>query len=262
MNGLSLADIGGCPACGNPGKQPGADGFCPRCARYVRVVREKTWNSPGLYHRAWYSYDGAPARALRRIKRRKNGEILAFFVKRLAQLATEDEQMRTAEVVVPVPKTDAGAYHLAEMLARKTAETLELPFYAEALARRPNVRRQTLCNGRMDRIRNAGHAFRRGPEGDLTGKRVLLVDDICTTGATLCVCAGILRRAGASDVFGLTVARREKGPSFLKSPVQNTASVPESWEISETLKKRAVRRRKARMRRRWFQSFLFGSRRG
>lgn len=259
MKDRFFADIGGCLACGNPQKQQEAGGFCLRCSRYVRVVRDSATNGLGMYHRAWYSYDGAPAHTLRRIKRKKNEEILSFFVKRLVQLASEDEGMRTADVVVPVPKTDVNAYHLAEMLAKKTAEALELPFYAEALARHPKVQRQTLCNGRMERIRNAVRAFRRGPEGDLTGKRVLLVDDICTTGATLCACAAILRRAGAAEVFGLTVARRERGKSFLKSVVQNEASVPEEWEISESLKKQAVRRRKMRMWRRQIRSFLLGS---
>ena len=58
------------------------------------------------------------------------------------------------------------------------------------------------------RRRNVKNAYAALEGAQIRGKRVLLIDDIVTTGATLCECASVLKRAGASAVLGATLARR------------------------------------------------------
>jgi predicted amidophosphoribosyltransferase len=60
---------------------------------------------------------------------------------------------------------------------------------------------------RQARLRNLRNAFEVRRPQDIAGKRILLVDDVFTTGTTLNECAKILRKAGAGPVFALTLAR-------------------------------------------------------
>jgi predicted amidophosphoribosyltransferase len=56
-------------------------------------------------------------------------------------------------------------------------------------------------------MKNLHNAFRLRKKADVRGLRVLLIDDVLTTGSTLSECARVLRRAGAASVYGATAAR-------------------------------------------------------
>ncbi len=110
---------------------------------------------------------------------------------------------------VPVHATRARArgYDQAALIARAAARHLGLP-YAPLLGReRATIAQFDLDRG--DRAANVAGAFvaRRGPAADPSGRWVLLVDDVITTGATLAACADALERAGAMGTSAITVAR-------------------------------------------------------
>jgi predicted amidophosphoribosyltransferase len=93
------------------------------------------------------------------------------------------------------------------VLADRLAARLGLPLSFEQLVRIRATRPQTELD-RTERARNVRRAFAvRNPAG-LAGQRVLLVDDVLTTGATVNECARALRRAEAESVTVLTLARR------------------------------------------------------
>ena len=97
-------------------------------------------------------------------------------------------------------------YDQAELLARRAAELRGTP----AIPTLEKVRitgTQSQQNTEADRRANVEGAYRALPGLDLTGKRVVLVDDVVTTGSTLAQCAACLRSAGASEVVALTFAQ-------------------------------------------------------
>jgi len=113
------------------------------------------------------------------------------------------------DVVVPVPlhtsRLRQRGYNQAALLAREFAGQLSLPLNEQAMIRQRQTASQTALNA-MERRANVADAFLCLDQG-LAGKRVLLVDDVCTTGATLEACAAALFHHGAATVWGLTVAR-------------------------------------------------------
>ena len=114
-----------------------------------------------------------------------------------------------ADVIVPVPlhpsRLRARGYNQAALLVWALARRIGLPVDEEALFRvRATASQMRLKAG--DRRRNVQDAF-YCPPSRMDGRRVLLIDDVCTTGATLEACADVLRAGGARAVWALTLAR-------------------------------------------------------
>ena len=111
---------------------------------------------------------------------------------------------------MPVPlhplKQREREFNQAERLARRLATATGIPVNASLLQRRQATRAQALLT-RMDRAQNVRRAFAMLRPEDLSGKRIIVLDDVLTTGATTNACAAVLRRAGAERVVVWTVAR-------------------------------------------------------
>jgi ComF family protein len=117
------------------------------------------------------------------------------------------------DLVVPVPlhwrRRLARGYNQAERIARPLSARLGLPC-VQALARRRATPPQSLL-GREERLANLRKAFRVPRPERVRGLRVLLVDDVATTGATLDAAATALRKAGAAAVTALVAGRTPLG---------------------------------------------------
>jgi ComF family protein len=115
------------------------------------------------------------------------------------------------DLVVPVPlhprKLRAREFNQSLLLADRIARRLSLPLSFEHLVRIRDTQPQTELD-RRERTRNVRRAFAVREPAGFENQRVLLVDDVLTTGATVNDCARALRRAGAQSVCVLTLARR------------------------------------------------------
>jgi ComF family protein len=96
-------------------------------------------------------------------------------------------------------------YNQAELLARRLQHTTRVPLQPDALRRVRVTTSQMTLEAAQRRVNVAG-AF-EGQPAQVRDKRVLLIDDVCTTSATLHACATALKQAGACEVWGLTLAR-------------------------------------------------------
>jgi ComF family protein len=133
------------------------------------------------------------------------GEILARFIRQVDW--SEDEPTRF-DLVTSVPMSPSRqwtrGYNQADRLAKVVAHQLELPYKNDLIVRTRSVRPQVGLS-RSERQDNMDEVFEKG-EARCRGRRVLLIDDVSTTGATLDACASALKSAGAAAVYGATLA--------------------------------------------------------
>ena len=132
----------------------------------------------------------------------------------LAELLADHVSKRrfAVDVIVPVPlhrsRQRERGYNQSEVVGRDLGRLLGLPINIKTLSRLRSTAPQAQQTSRDERLRNIEGAF--AARAEVTqGQRVLLLDDVCTTGATLNACALALRAAGAQAVWGLTIAREE-----------------------------------------------------
>ena len=114
------------------------------------------------------------------------------------------------DVVVPVPlhprKKRHRQFNQAEYLAAAVGREFGKPVTTRAVRRVKDTETQTRLRAATRRA-NLRQAFAARDPGAVAGQRVVLVDDVFTTGATLDACAKVLNQAGAANVVVLTVAR-------------------------------------------------------
>jgi ComF family protein len=116
-----------------------------------------------------------------------------------------------ANLIIPVPlhakREGERGHNQAAVLARELAAATGLELDEHVLVRRAHtLRHRAGMDARARRDSVAGAFDVRAPK-QIAGRRVLLIDDVFTTGATVSECAAVLKSAGAADVFVLTVAR-------------------------------------------------------
>ncbi|HUS12487.1 MAG TPA: phosphoribosyltransferase family protein, partial [Pyrinomonadaceae bacterium] len=119
--------------------------------------------------------------------------------------------LNLATQIIPVPlhaerEKDRG-FNQAVLIGRELSRATSLPLNAVSLVRVKNIKRHRAgmdAKGRKDTVTDA---FRVVHPALIAGERILLVDDVFTTGATVSSCAGALLEAGAAEVFVLTIAR-------------------------------------------------------
>ena len=117
------------------------------------------------------------------------------------------------DVIVPVPmhwlRLYSRGFNQAALLSAELARRTGLDHAPDALRRIQCATPQARLTGAARR-RNVTKAFTVRQPGQVAGKRILLIDDVLTTGATLAACARELKRAGASRVVVLTLARVDR----------------------------------------------------
>jgi predicted amidophosphoribosyltransferase len=171
--------------------------LCRRCGTHARGF---------LLARSLGPYDSGWGRLVRLLKFDREPAVARFLGSRLAELARGEARIADAEVVTYVPMTRGerrrrGA-NPSRQLAATTSRALGVPLRPLLRKRRRTPRQTGLpADARRRNVAGAFVAPRRGSE------KVLLIDDIYTTGATADACGGALRNAGHEAVVVLTAAR-------------------------------------------------------
>lgn len=194
-----------CACCG----RPFVSGFAAESKRPLcRLCRASFYAFDRA--RSFAVYDAALSEAILMMKYDEVTRLGDWFAERLAEIAESAADDWRTDVVVPVPlhpeRRRERGYNQAELIARPLAKRLHLRLDANLLVRtKPRPTQLVLSRSEHWKSVRGAYATRDGRKVD--NLRILLVDDVLTTGATLDACSRTLKKAGAAVVLGLTVGR-------------------------------------------------------
>jgi ComF family protein len=191
-----------CPVCGTPFRSGIAeDHVCEDCLR-----KKPFFDRAG----APFVYEGELMRAIHEFKYEGRSRMAALLGPLLASFAEGWVRDGDSVVLVPVPlhpkRLRKRGFNQSLLLARHVADRLGVQVDFLSLRRTRDTTPQTGLK-RDERRKNVRRAFEVVDRKALRRKRVVLVDDVATTGSTLNECARVLRRAGCTEVYGLVLAR-------------------------------------------------------
>src|ERR1035437_2493965 len=185
-----------CPQCGRP--QPSGI-MCPACIRQKNAIN-------GL--RSPLKFEGVVREAVHQSKY-KNLRLLA---RPLANIMAEYliRYPLPADLLIPVPlhprRLKERGYNQSALLAEELSKLANLSLADDLLIRTKHHLPQPRTRNVGERLQNVKEAFACS-NSKLKGKRILLIDDVSTSGATMEACAAALKSAGAESVWGLVRAR-------------------------------------------------------
>ena len=192
--------------------------FCEKCSEPFEGSISSAFTCANCAHRTIYFDAAVAAYSGRGIVRQIIHEFkygrqihLRHLVGRWLSAALDDERLRGRQfdVIVPVPLHPARqrerGFNQANLLAELLSAQTSIP--SRPLLERTRYTNTQTALDRAERMENLHNAFRLRKNADVRGLRVLLVDDVLTTGSTLSECARVLKRAGALSVHAATAAR-------------------------------------------------------
>jgi len=188
-----------CPLCGYPSSE---NLVCPQCQRSPLAI-------DGIRSVAFF--EGSLRQAVHAFKY-QGLRTLAVPLARMVSACWQREPL-PADAIVPVPlhrhRLRERGYNQAGLLAQVLGRESNLPVYEGWLVRAKATSPQVELDA-WARKENVAGAFQcRQPEA-VEGRRVLLIDDVCTTGSTLESCSLALRQAGARSVWAFTLGRARR----------------------------------------------------
>ena len=192
-----------CHKCGYPlESQPiNSKMLCASCLSHKRSVFR-------MIRSALY-YDDASKNLILAFKfmdRTENAHLLGAMLK----VASEDIFTKGVDIIIPVPlhysRLLKRKYNQAALLAQELGKYSGIKVDCTSLIRHKKTKPQVEFSGH-ERVKNVKNAFSVTHPEKIIGKRILLVDDVFTTGSTLKECAIALKKAGAKSIDAVTVAR-------------------------------------------------------
>lgn len=197
-----------CKICGTPFENEteiatSSHFICPNCASKKRITR---------FNRSAVIYDDFSKKALLSFKFQDKTSLSKLFAKWL-KISAHDILEQGIDVIIPVPlsykRLIARKYNQAAVLASELSKLINVPVLPLTLIKTRHTKPQAKLKENL-RAQNIKNAYSVKNSAQIKGKRVLLIDDIMTTGSTLNECARTLLKAGAKTVDTLTVARTLK----------------------------------------------------
>ncbi len=193
--------------------------LCPRCGRPFRDSPDSPDHLCGECIESSYHFDSARSAVAHegivrtRIHQFKFDAQLGWVpsLVELLEIAHTGLGLPAPELVLPVPlhtkRLKQRGFNQSGLLAGELARKLRVPVSFDTIVRKNRTQPQTRLN-RSERLKNVKGVFELAGAQRVRGRRILLVDDVFTTGTTLSECARTLKKkGGASEVHAITVTR-------------------------------------------------------
>ena len=212
-----------CAGCGSWGER-----YCPACFGKTRLITRPFWQICGepLPHsqeiicarcrgqqvafaaiRSWAVFSEPLQSAIHKLKYRQDRGLGMVLAQPLIEL--QRRYHWKIDLIIPVPldkvRRKERGYNQAALLARPISWQNGVPYTDHALFR-DKITKQQVGLSASERRENMSGAF-RADEKWVAGKKILVIDDVITTGSTINACAAALINAGADQVYAITLAR-------------------------------------------------------
>ncbi|NDC78611.1 MAG: ComF family protein [Chitinophagia bacterium] len=214
-----------CPGCGDTlhGRR---ECVCPEClSRFPETgfasqpdnpVERLFWGRVALdaaTSRYYFTGDSAMQGALHALKYQGDKATGTLLGRLLGHSLADAGRFNGIDALIPMPlhprKVRLRGYNQAEIIARGVSDVTHIPVIMHALSRKKHTDTQTK-KSRLERWRNVSEAFSLADSGVLEGRRLLLVDDVVTTGSSLEACATLIWTSGCKGLSIATVAFAER----------------------------------------------------
>lgn len=217
MQGIHFISSPLCVRCGIPfPADGGSDHVCGDCL---------TGEKPYAIARSMATYDGAMLDAIHKFKYRGKTGIGLTLGNIMADFASGIWDMTAFDLIIPAPlhirRLRERGFNQAVILSRPLSRRFKIPLDFDSLKRVKPTSPQVGLS-KKERSANVRGAFSVINPGQIEGKKILLIDDVYTTGSTLIECSRVLIEAGASAAAIFTAARATGSHAFSEKHVKHS----------------------------------------
>ena len=187
---------------------------CESCIRKIRtheninIINFKNKNLDILVY--FFRYEGYIRRLILKFKFFNKFYIGKVFSKIILKNKKICGKLKFYDIIIPVPmhkiKKSERGYNQTEILAEYLAKSLNISYDKNILVKIVNNKRQSSLSEK-ERYKNIKNVFKIKNSDKIKNKRIILIDDICTTSATLEECSKILKLAGTKEILALVIAK-------------------------------------------------------
>ena len=189
-------------------------GVCSKCYEKLITTKDKSFDGGEGIKAVFspYAYGGAMATAVKAYKFSGQWLYGELFGKMIYRELNDISHLWEYDIIIPVPlhenRLRERGYNQSEIIAKMISEFSGVPMVNDGIFRIRDTKRQSSLVG-LERRTNVKGAF-FAAENAVSGKRIILVDDICTMGETLRACADALLSSGAAEVIAITLCVSNK----------------------------------------------------
>jgi competence protein ComFC len=176
---------------------------CKKCGKYRCICKELKPQFEKIA--VCFEYDETSKNAVISLKKRNkisNAKPMSYFIYQSIRRSSFKNEI---DMVIDVPSRfsvfQKQIFRHSELLARNVAKKLGKKYHREVLIKTKKTKKQHLTSSSEQRAKNLEGAFKINKLKNVKGKRILIVDDVLTTGNTANECAKVLKSSGAKKVF-------------------------------------------------------------
>lgn len=199
-----------CSVCGKVDK----NWLCPNCQK--RVERLEKACVVEIEHKKYekllyiFQYESLVRKLILRYKFSNQAYLNHFFAQMIAKNVENRKLLQQYDLIIPVPmhqkKMQKRGYNQTELVANELSKILQIPTKNDILLKVVNTVTQSKLGGKA-RQSNIQHAFFVKNDREVEDKKIILLDDIYTTGATSQECSRVLKEAGVAEILVLVLAK-------------------------------------------------------
>lgn len=189
--------------------------LCPKCA-----IKLKQWEKAKLYayphtyfekHFYLFPYEGIIREKLIQYKFQNQSYLSTFFAKNLLNHKKMSRILKKYDIIIPVPmyrkKEKQRGYNQTALIAKEIAKVCKsLVYDGKSLKKIKDTKMQSSLN-KTERRKNIKNAYKVVNQQKIKDKKIILLDDIYTTGATANECSKVLKQSGAKEILIVTIAK-------------------------------------------------------